>query len=154
MRAIARRGRASEQGIGIDYITRLNRAYDDWMRRARLAGEVLEIDTDRVPLQGETDAFRRAGRRPQAPLSAPGGAQARGGGSACRRAAARWPWLRRSAAEAGVRIGSRHVGAVGPAALAPRRTTSHHRGHRLAGIRAFDQREGARPAGSRSASAR
>ena len=44
--------------IGIDYISRLNRAYDDWMRRARLEGEVLEIDTDRVPLQGETDAFR------------------------------------------------------------------------------------------------
>ena len=58
MDRIARRGRPSEQGIGLDYITRLNRAYDDWMRRARLEGEVLEIDTDRVPLQGETDAFR------------------------------------------------------------------------------------------------
>jgi len=58
IRRIARRGRASEQGIGIDYISRLNRAYDDWMGRARLQGEVLEIDTDRVPLQGETDAFR------------------------------------------------------------------------------------------------
>jgi deoxyadenosine/deoxycytidine kinase len=58
MQRIAMRGRASEQGIGIDYITRLNDAYDDWMRRARLECEVLEIDTDRVPLQGETDAFR------------------------------------------------------------------------------------------------
>jgi deoxyadenosine/deoxycytidine kinase len=58
MERIARRGRASEQGIGLDYISRLNRAYDDWMRRARLEGEVLEIDTDRVPLQGETDVFR------------------------------------------------------------------------------------------------
>ena len=59
MQRIARRGRASEQGIGIDYITRLNRAYDDWMQRARSEMEVLEIDTDRVPLQGETPAFRQ-----------------------------------------------------------------------------------------------
>ena len=58
MQRIARRGRASEQGIGIDYIARLNRAYDDWMRRARAELEVLEIDTDRIPLQGETPAFR------------------------------------------------------------------------------------------------
>src|SRR5262249_5409980 len=35
MERIARRGRASEQSIGIDYIARLNHAYDDWMRRAR-----------------------------------------------------------------------------------------------------------------------
>jgi deoxyadenosine/deoxycytidine kinase len=59
MERIARRGRASEQGIGIDYIRRLNRAYDDWMRRARAEMEVLEIDTDQVPLQGETPAFCR-----------------------------------------------------------------------------------------------
>ncbi|HUK62027.1 MAG TPA: deoxynucleoside kinase [Dongiaceae bacterium] len=59
MERIAKRGRPSEQGIGIDYITRLNRAYDDWMRRARAEREVMEIDTDRVPLQGETEAFRR-----------------------------------------------------------------------------------------------
>ena len=58
MQRIARRGRASEKGIGIDYIARLNRAYDDWMRRARAELEVLEIDTDRIPLQGETPAFR------------------------------------------------------------------------------------------------
>jgi len=57
MQRIARRGRASEQSIGIDYIARLNRAYDDWMGRARAETEVLEIDTDRVPLQGETEAF-------------------------------------------------------------------------------------------------
>jgi deoxyadenosine/deoxycytidine kinase len=59
MSRIARRGRASEQGIGIDYITRLNQAYDRWMERARQELEVLEIDTDRVPLQGDTEAFRR-----------------------------------------------------------------------------------------------
>ena len=58
MERIARRGRASEQGIRLDYITRLNQAYDDWMGRARAQYEVLEIDTDQVPLQGETDAFR------------------------------------------------------------------------------------------------
>jgi deoxyadenosine/deoxycytidine kinase len=55
---IGRRGRPSEQGIGADYITRLNNAYDDWMRRARSEFEVLEIDTDKVPLQGDTEAFR------------------------------------------------------------------------------------------------
>jgi deoxyadenosine/deoxycytidine kinase len=58
MDRIARRGRPSEQGIGIDYIERLNAAYDGWMERARAQHEVLEIDTDRVPLQGETEAFR------------------------------------------------------------------------------------------------
>lgn len=59
MERIARRGRPSEQNISVDYIGRLNLAYDDWMRRARNELEVLEIDTDRVPLQGETEAFRR-----------------------------------------------------------------------------------------------
>lgn len=59
MERIARRGRASEKGIGIDYITRLNRAYDSWMERVGKEREVLEIDTDRVPLQGETPAFRK-----------------------------------------------------------------------------------------------
>jgi deoxyadenosine/deoxycytidine kinase len=59
MERIRRRGRASEAGIEIDYITRLNRAYDDWMLRARAELEVLEIDTDRVPLQGEAPAFRQ-----------------------------------------------------------------------------------------------
>ena len=57
MERIARRGRVSEQSIASDYIARLNGAYDDWMRRARAEGEVLEIDTDKVPLQGETPAF-------------------------------------------------------------------------------------------------
>ncbi len=57
MERIARRGRPSERAIGIDYIERLNRAYDDWMTRARNDLEVLEIDTDRVPLQGDTPAF-------------------------------------------------------------------------------------------------
>jgi deoxyadenosine/deoxycytidine kinase len=59
MERIARRGRPSEQSITIDYIARLNRAYEDWMRRAGAEMEVLEIDTDRVPLQGETPAFRQ-----------------------------------------------------------------------------------------------
>jgi deoxyadenosine/deoxycytidine kinase len=59
MERIAKRGRPSEQTISIDYIGRLNRAYDDWMRRARAETEVLEIDTDQVPLQGETLAFRQ-----------------------------------------------------------------------------------------------
>ena len=59
MERIARRGRASEKSIGKDYIARLNFAYDDWMRRARAETEVLEIDTDHVPLQGETEAFAK-----------------------------------------------------------------------------------------------
>ena len=59
MERIARRGRASEQSISRDYIARLNDAYDDWMRRARAETEVLEIDTDHVPLQGETEAFAK-----------------------------------------------------------------------------------------------
>jgi len=59
MERIARRGRPSEQGIGVDYIRRLNHAYDGWMARARAELEVLEIDTDVVPLQGETPAFLR-----------------------------------------------------------------------------------------------
>ncbi len=59
MERIARRGRASEKSIGRDYIERLNFAYDDWMRRARAETEVLEIDTDHVPLQGEAEGFAR-----------------------------------------------------------------------------------------------
>jgi len=58
MGRIAQRGRESEKGIGIDYITRLSNAYDAWMERARGYTEVIEIDTDSVPLQGETPAFR------------------------------------------------------------------------------------------------
>jgi deoxyadenosine/deoxycytidine kinase len=58
MQRIAQRGRESERTIGIDYIRRLNEAYDDWMRRARSEYEVLELDTDRVPLRGDTPAFR------------------------------------------------------------------------------------------------
>ena len=57
MERIARRGRPSERAIEIDYIARLNRAYDEWMQRARHEVEVLEIDTERVPLQGETSEF-------------------------------------------------------------------------------------------------
>uniref|UniRef100_A0A832ML36 Deoxynucleoside kinase n=1 Tax=Eiseniibacteriota bacterium TaxID=2212470 RepID=A0A832ML36_UNCEI len=59
MARIARRGRESERNITLEYITRLNRAYDDWMRRARASFEVLEIDTDQVPLQGPTPAFEK-----------------------------------------------------------------------------------------------
>jgi len=54
---IARRGRPSERAITRDYIVSLNDAYDDWMRRVRSEVEVLEIDTDAVPLQGEAQAF-------------------------------------------------------------------------------------------------
>ena len=57
MQRIAKRGRGAEQSIAIDYIARLNHAYDDWMRRARAELEVLEIDTENVPLQGEAPAF-------------------------------------------------------------------------------------------------
>lgn len=56
---IARRGRSSERSISLDYLSRLNHAYEDWIRRSRAEVEVLEIDTDRVPLQGETPAFRQ-----------------------------------------------------------------------------------------------
>ena len=77
MRRIAKRGRESEKRIGIDYITRLNDAYDDWMARARAELEVMEIDTDAVPLQGDTPAFaslvadlkRRYPRQARLPLA-------------------------------------------------------------------------------------
>jgi len=59
MERIGKRGRVSEQGITVDYLARLNHAYDDWIRKASSEIEVMEIDTDRVPLQGETPAFRR-----------------------------------------------------------------------------------------------
>ncbi len=59
MRRIAKRGRDSEKGVGIDYIQRLNDAYDAWMVRARADTEVLEIDTDTIALQGDTPAFRQ-----------------------------------------------------------------------------------------------
>ena len=58
MQRIAQRGRESEKSIGIDYIRRLSHAYDDWMARAALQQEVVEIDTDQVPMQGDTPAFR------------------------------------------------------------------------------------------------
>ena len=56
---IAKRGRDSEKGIDPDYLKRLNDAYDDWMKRTAGEVEVLEIDTDTVPLQGDTPAFRQ-----------------------------------------------------------------------------------------------
>ena len=59
MERIARRGRESERSITREYIERLNRAYDGWMERARGDFEVMEIDTDVVPLQGETAAFAK-----------------------------------------------------------------------------------------------
>lgn len=58
MGRIVKRGRNSEKGIGIDYIRRLNDAYEDWMARAAGETEVIVIDTDAVPLQGDTPAFR------------------------------------------------------------------------------------------------
>jgi deoxyadenosine/deoxycytidine kinase len=54
---IGRRGRTSEKSISRDYIVSLNQAYDDWMARARAEMDVIEIDTDHIPLQGETQAF-------------------------------------------------------------------------------------------------
>jgi deoxyadenosine/deoxycytidine kinase len=54
---IGRRGRTSEKSISRDYIVSLNQAYDDWMARARAEMDVIEIDTDQIPLQGETQAF-------------------------------------------------------------------------------------------------
>ena len=59
MERIAQRGRESERSIGIDYIRRLNHAYDDWMQRARSEYEVMEIDTDRIPLLGDAPAFNQ-----------------------------------------------------------------------------------------------
>jgi deoxyadenosine/deoxycytidine kinase len=56
---IGRRGRPSEQNIGREYIVSLNRAYDDWMARARAEVDVIEIDTDLIPLQGPTPAFTK-----------------------------------------------------------------------------------------------
>ena len=57
MERIARRGRESEKSIRRDYIAALNDAYEEWMASARREMDVLTIDTDRVPLQGETEAF-------------------------------------------------------------------------------------------------
>lgn len=56
---IARRGRESEKSITLDYITRLNQAYDAWMERARARYEVMTLDTDAVPIQGDTPEFAR-----------------------------------------------------------------------------------------------
>jgi deoxyadenosine/deoxycytidine kinase len=55
---IARRGRESEKSITLDYLSRLGRAYDDWMERATSLCEVKVLDTDRIPLQGPTPAFQ------------------------------------------------------------------------------------------------
>src|SRR5262249_9796332 len=57
MERIAKRGREREKTIGVDYIRRLNGANEQWMGRAARQGEVLEIDTDRVPLLGDAPAF-------------------------------------------------------------------------------------------------
>lgn len=59
MDRIARRGRTSEKAIRPEYLQRLNDAYDGWMERVKGDVEVLEIDTDRIPLQGDTPAFRQ-----------------------------------------------------------------------------------------------
>ena len=58
MERIARRGRESEKSITLDYLSRLGRAYDDWMERAQGLCEVKVLDTDRIPLQGPTAAFQ------------------------------------------------------------------------------------------------
>jgi deoxyadenosine/deoxycytidine kinase len=58
MKRIAKRGRESEKGIDIGYLTRLGNKYDEWMERARGDYEIMTLDTDRVPLQGPTPAFQ------------------------------------------------------------------------------------------------
>jgi deoxyadenosine/deoxycytidine kinase len=58
LRRIRSRGRESERGVTLDYLTRLHEAYEEWIGRVRGEVEVLEIDTDRVALQGEVPAFR------------------------------------------------------------------------------------------------
>jgi len=55
---IARRGRAAERHITLDYLARLEHAYEAWIRRARSEVEVIEIDTDRVEIRGDTPAWR------------------------------------------------------------------------------------------------
>ncbi|HKA23422.1 MAG TPA: deoxynucleoside kinase [Candidatus Eisenbacteria bacterium] len=57
MDRIARRGRESEKSITLEYLSRLGRAYDEWMESAAGLYEVKVLDTDRVPLQGPTPAF-------------------------------------------------------------------------------------------------
>lgn len=57
MDRIARRGRESEKSITLDYLSRLGRAYDEWMEQAAGLCEVKVLDTDRIPLQGPTPAF-------------------------------------------------------------------------------------------------
>jgi deoxyadenosine/deoxycytidine kinase len=58
MERIARRGRESEKSITLEYLSRLSRAYDEWMERAAGLYEVKVLDTDRIPLQGPTAAFQ------------------------------------------------------------------------------------------------
>lgn len=59
MERISKRGRSSEKAIRQEYLQRLNDAYDGWMARVRGEVDILEIDTDRVPLQGDAPAFRQ-----------------------------------------------------------------------------------------------
>jgi len=58
MERIARRGRESEKSITLEYLSRLGRAYDEWMERAAGLYEVKVLDTDRIALQGPTAAFQ------------------------------------------------------------------------------------------------
>jgi deoxyadenosine/deoxycytidine kinase len=76
MKRIARAGgRASRDRI--DYITRLNDAYDDWMRRARVECEVLRDRHRPGAAAGRDRRLPRPGQRPQAPLPAASRAEAR-----------------------------------------------------------------------------
>src|SRR5262249_53476385 len=75
MERIAKRGRESEKTIGIDYIRRLNAAYDDWMARARREGEGCRPGA--LALRGRgRPGCRGLDRRVEAPLPAAGGASA------------------------------------------------------------------------------
>ena len=58
MERIARRGRESEKSITLEYLSRLGRAYDEWMERAADLYEIKVLDTDAIPLQGATPAFQ------------------------------------------------------------------------------------------------
>jgi deoxyadenosine/deoxycytidine kinase len=62
---IARRGRAMEQNIPVEYLRRLNRLYEDWFRRYDLS-PTLTLETDKLDwmtdLVDRLDLFRRIER--------------------------------------------------------------------------------------------
>ena len=56
------RGRAMEQDIPVNYLSRLNRLYEEWFRRYNLS-PVLKLETDRLDwltdLVDRADLFRK-----------------------------------------------------------------------------------------------